>query len=424
MGALQYVDQPDYAALILRKSFTDLSLPGAIMDRSFGWLNGTDAVWNERDHRWTFPSGAVLQFGYLERAKDRYRYQSAEFQYIGFDELTQFEIDEYVYMFTRLRRLQGSTVPLRVRSASNPGGTGHEWVRQRFIPQVVVDDLTEEQRIEYPRDDAGNRRRFIPSKLSDNPSVDRAEYVRSLSHVDPTLRAQMLDGNWSAVASGGKFKRDWFTIVDKAPKLAKLCRYWDLASTEEDGSNDPDWSAGARVGLGLADGNVYIENIRRTRSTPAGVEALVKAAAAFDSSTPDGIDLARVPVWIEQEPGSAGAAVVSNYQRRVLPGYVVRGHRPTGSKETRADGLAARAEAGQVFLVRGPWIPAFLDEAVAFGSPGGWAHDDQVDAVTGAYNRLVYAGEAKSTNYLQPAVETVVRRGDLVLRGERYVDRK
>src|SRR5260370_40490935 len=86
MAALQYVDVPSYSALLLRRTYADLALPGAILDRAHSWLNGTGATWNDRDKRWTFPSGATLTFGYLDAEKDKYRYASAEFQYIGFDE--------------------------------------------------------------------------------------------------------------------------------------------------------------------------------------------------------------------------------------------------------------------------------------------------------------------------------------------------
>jgi len=133
MAALQYVDVENYAALLLRKSYSDLSLPAALIPRAAEWLTTTDAKWNGAEHVWRFPSGASLSFGYLDTEADKYRYQSAEYQFIGFDELTQFSESQYTYMFSRLRRLKGSNVPLRMRGASNPGGYGHEWVKQRFI---------------------------------------------------------------------------------------------------------------------------------------------------------------------------------------------------------------------------------------------------------------------------------------------------
>ena len=124
MAALQFVDVPGYAALLLRRSYADLALPGAIMDRSKEWLRGTAARWHEPTKTWTFPSGATLSFGYLEAEQDKYRYQGAEFQFCGFDELTQFSETQYRYLFSRLRKSPGLAVPLRMRAASNPGGQG------------------------------------------------------------------------------------------------------------------------------------------------------------------------------------------------------------------------------------------------------------------------------------------------------------
>src|SRR6185369_16574716 len=105
MAALQYVDVPGYAALLLRRSWPDLVLPGAIMDRAGQWLADTPARKRDGGRLWEFPSGARLQFGYLSTDSDKYRYASAEFQFIGFDELTQFpEEDTYTFLFSRNRR--------------------------------------------------------------------------------------------------------------------------------------------------------------------------------------------------------------------------------------------------------------------------------------------------------------------------------
>ena len=103
MDALRYVDVPGYSALILRRTYADLALPGAIMDRSKAWLADTPARWNEASRRWTFPSRSTLTFGYLQHKDDRLRYASAEFQYIAFDELTQFRLSDYRFLFSRLR---------------------------------------------------------------------------------------------------------------------------------------------------------------------------------------------------------------------------------------------------------------------------------------------------------------------------------
>ena len=167
MAALQYVEEPDYAALIIRRTYKDLALPGAIMERAYKWLKPTDAHWNGQDKIWTFPSGATLTFGYLQHYNDIYNYQGSEFQFIAFDELTQFLPGEYSYLHSRLRRLEGSEIPIRMRAGSNPGGIGHEWVKREFIH--------------------GNKP-FIPSGYKDNPYLDQEEYSKALDKLDHITR--------------------------------------------------------------------------------------------------------------------------------------------------------------------------------------------------------------------------------------------
>ncbi|MGE5483159.1 MAG: phage terminase large subunit [Bacteroidota bacterium] len=365
MGALQYVDTPGYSAIVFRRTYKDLALPDAIMDRSHQWLGGTDAKWDDQEHTWRFPAGATLTFGYLDNENDKFRYQGAAFQYIGFDELTQFTLTQYTYLFSRLRRLEGARVPLRMRSASNPGGLGHEWVRQRFLVEGRI-----------------KGRVFVPAKLQDNPYLDQEEYLASLAELDPVTRAQLLNGDWTAKPEGNKFRREWLEIVDAAPAGIRKVRYWDLAATEPKPGKDPDWTVGALVGE--KDGVYYICDIRRTRTTPRGVEALIKQTANLDSRA--------VEIYMEQEPGSSGVNTIDHYAREVLKGYAFRGNKATGSKEVRANPVSAAVEAGNVKLVRGPWISDFLDEIEAF--PFG-PHDDQVDAVSGAFEML--AGSARGT---------------------------
>ncbi len=355
MAALQYVDYPGYSAILFRRTYADLSLPGALMDRAREWLAETDARWKDSEKTWVFPSGATITFGYLENEQDKFRYQGAEFQFCGFDEATQFTETQYRYLFSRLRRLAGSAIPVRMRAASNPGGVGHDWVKQRFIIEG-----------------AGAGRPFIPAKLTDNPHLDQVQYNRSLQNLDPITRQQLKDGDWSARQAGNKFKREWFEIVDAAPADCRKVRRWDMAATEAKPGKDPDWTVGALVGISKA-GVIYILDIKRFRGTPGANEQLVKQTAQLDGRS--------IPVRMEQEPGSAGVKMIDDYRKRVLMGWDFQGVPSTGSKEVRANPVASQSEAGNVKLVRGTWINAFLDEAEVF--PSG-AHDDQVDAVSAA----------------------------------------
>jgi hypothetical protein len=206
MAALEYVHLKGYAALLLRRTYADLSKPGALMDRAHQWLRGSGAAWNEQKKQWTFPSGASLTFGYIDTENDKYNYQGAEYQFIGFDELTQFKESAYTYLFSRLRRLEGVDVPLRMRSASNPGGVGADWVNSRFIPEGFSPEMARENVVRWKvgEDDEGNptRRAFVPATLDDNPHLDRAEYRRSLSELDAVTREQLLKGDWQIKERG------------------------------------------------------------------------------------------------------------------------------------------------------------------------------------------------------------------------------
>lgn len=361
MGALQYVDVPGYSAILFRRTFSDLTLPGALMDRAREWLSAHEEVhWNEKSKTYTFPSGATVTFGYLEHEPDKYRYQSAEFQYIGFDELTQFEETAYRYMFSRLRRLYGANVPLRMRAASNPGGIGHEWVKRRFITEG-----------------RGRGRIFIPAKLEDNPYLDAETYEASLAELDIITRAQLRDGNWDVRNDGLLFRRSWFEIIPEAPRAlgGRRVRFWDLAASEPKRGHDPDYTVG--VLLSEAKGIYCVHDVRRIRATPLEVETLVKLTASLDGYG--------TSIWMEQEPGSSGINTIDHYAREVLKGYAFRGSRSTGSKVIRANPVSSAAEHGRVKLVQGPWNLEFLDELELF--PGG-SHDDQVDALSGGFSVL------------------------------------
>jgi hypothetical protein len=203
MGALQYIDNPKYSAVLFRRSFTDLGLSGALMDRSHEWLNDTEAKWDRERHTWVFPSGATLTFGYIQTPKDKWRYQSAEFQYIGWDEITEFPDDDaYLFLFSRLRRIKDSGIPLRVRCASNPVGQGAGWVRKRFINmepppfRLEFDENGQSKKVED-----FSQRIFIPAKFTDNAFIGQEAYLLSLSQLPQATQERLIAGSWEAIES-------------------------------------------------------------------------------------------------------------------------------------------------------------------------------------------------------------------------------
>lgn len=177
---------------------------------------------------------------------------------------------------------------------------------------------------------------------------------------------------------GAMFLRDWFDVVPRplVPHCRKQVRRWDMAATEEGEGYNPDYTVGAKVGLG-PDGIYYVHDLVRFRESPAKTESKIKATAAADRKG--------VKITMEQEPGSSGKTVISHFRRKVLRFYTFRGVRSTGDKIHRAETFASLAEQGDVKLVRADWNKEFFNEVTKF--PYG-AHDDIVDAVGGAIEDL------------------------------------
>ncbi len=212
-AAVQYAHIPGYKALLLRKTYPQLSGAGGLIDRSKLWLS-EKATWSEQKKRWTFPSGAVLEFRHLHQQDSHYEFQSLEYDFIGFDELTHFTEDQYLYLFSRLRSQKNSPVPLRMRSASNPGGRGHSWVKRRFIDKKPKPD--------DPNDSAerAEKRVFIPARVADNPGLNVDEYLESLAQLDAQTLAQLRDGDWNARGSGSWVYEQ--TGIDAAIELGRM----------------------------------------------------------------------------------------------------------------------------------------------------------------------------------------------------------
>jgi hypothetical protein len=215
---------------------------------------GTGATWNEQRKTWTFPSGATLTFGHMQHEDTKLDYQGAAMQFVGFDELTQFSETQYSYLHSRTRRLESSRIPIRVFSASNPGNVGHGWVKKQF----PIDGK--------PR----GRTRFIPARLTDNPHLDQATYIESLSHLPDVVREQLLNGDW------GIFEGMAYPEFDKAVHVVKpmqLPDSWDRWEAMDHGVTAPTaWGLFASD----YDGNVILADLYYQPGLPEEHAPLIK----------------------------------------------------------------------------------------------------------------------------------------------------
>ena len=193
---LRYAHKKAHRALILRRSMPELR---EMIDKSRELypLAFQGAKFREVEKLWNFPSGAKVEFGFLERDADVYRYQGQAYSWIGFDEITHLPTEfSWNYLASRLRTTDPE-IQTYLRCTANPGGVGSQWVKKRYIEPA-------EHNTGFTGND-GLTRKFIPAKLADNPYLaEDGIYEQMLKSLPPIQRRQLLEGNWD-VAEGAAF---------------------------------------------------------------------------------------------------------------------------------------------------------------------------------------------------------------------------
>ena len=440
MAAGQYAwKHPDFSGIMFRKTHTDLAQPGALMDRAMEWWIPKGVRWDGSNKIFRFPNGAKVAMAYLSKPNDHHRYKSAEYQYTAWDELTDWStVTQHEYVgLSRVRRKAGSKVPLRTLSASNPGGPGHNWVKKRFI-------------------DPDSPHAYIPANIRNNPYIDQEDYIAQLLQMHPTVREQLLNGDWAARDQGDYFRREWFgAFLDPATDLwpSSECirvRWWDLAASEKE---DAAWTVGVRMAKHRM-GVRAIEHVRAFRATPGKRDAFIIQQAELDGYS--------VTVGLEIEPGSGGIAQFMAIEKILKSkGYRVVGARPKvevhsdlqakhvvrqpsalAGKEGRAAPVASCLERGYyrrgegiiqdcgamkdyfgldegkstvhqrdgIRLFHGKWTQNYLD--VVEGFPDG-PTCDEVDATSGAYSFLETQRFARASSRLRDEYVAPVDTYDL-----------
>jgi hypothetical protein len=190
MKPLYNVKHQRFKGIIFRRTFPELE---EIIDRSRMWYPTYGGEFRETNRRWHFPSGATIKFSHMENEKDKYKHQSSEYQYIAFDEATQFSPTQYLYLFSRARTTDPN-IAVQIYAASNPGGIGHQFIKDRFgiglkeARTTIYDEKTHLSRI------------FIPGLLDDNPTLLQNDpgYLARLDQLPEIERMRLRFGIWDA----------------------------------------------------------------------------------------------------------------------------------------------------------------------------------------------------------------------------------
>ena len=409
---IQYVNIPEFAAVIFRRSYPEIMNPGGLWDDAAALYTHLRAEPKLTTLEWSFQSGARVKFGHMQYEADRFAWRGAQIPMIAFDQLENFSELMFWSMLHPNRDPSGKVRPF-LRGTCNPvpaddviGGWLHRlvswwldersgyarWDRSGVVRWFVRDgdvmhwyDDVEAACVSHPGAQPTSLT-FIPGRLSDNRALleKNPEYLAHLMALPAFERARLLGdaelgGNWNARPEAGKvFDRAKFKTVGAAPRQARRVRAWDKASVPGGG----DWTAGVKIAE--ADGLYFVEGCARGQWSARDRNAEVLRTARLDKYD--------VKIWIEQEGGSGGkeSAAISVQD---LAGFEVRAETVTGSKLARAGAFAAQVEAGNVYVVvtgdpaRDGWVEPYLAEHHAFDGSGK-GHDDQVDASSLAFNKL------------------------------------
>ncbi len=197
VDALIYrIKYPGSKQLILRRTYPELDK--SIIRQSLALYPKSIYKYSSTTHTGVFTNGSVIDFGYCDSEKDVYRYQSAEFDVIRFDELTHFTADMYIYLISRLRGTNG--YPKQMKSSTNPGGIGHKWVKDRFVD---IGRWGEEHKV------SGGSRIFLPSLAMDNTFLMKKDgnYLKRLENLSPKDKKALLYGQWDIFE--GQYFDEW-----------------------------------------------------------------------------------------------------------------------------------------------------------------------------------------------------------------------
>jgi len=406
MEPLRHVTNSAFGAVFFRRTTVQVRNEGGLWDESQKLYPLIGADPKEHVLKWEFPSGASVAFAHLEHDKTVLNWQGSQIPLICFDELTHFSAKQFWYMVSRNRSMCG--VRPYIRATCNPdadswvaefiswwidpntglpiaerGGKLRWFVR---IGDAIIWADGPEDLAEYKNPVDGEpippkSVTFIPAKLTDNAALMAADpgYLANLMALPTVERERLLGGNWKIrPAAGLLFRRGWCEVVDAIPAGARWMRGWDLGATPKTESNDPDWTAGTKIGK-LPDGRYIVAHHCRDRLSPSGVERLIKNTAEADGK--------EVQISLPQDPGQAGKSQVTNLTK-LLAGFTVRATPESGDKTTRFSPFSAQAEAGNVLVLRGPWNETWFSSLEGFPEA---VHDDDADSTSRAFNALLSA---------------------------------
>lgn len=190
------LETPGLQAYLFRRSYRELMDTLVLQARKF--VPQAIGRFCQSTMSMDFINGSSMKFRHCFHPADRFLYAGVEMHALFVDELTHFEKETYDFLKTRLRAENRLNIRPVVRCASNPGGIGHSWVKQRFL-DIGEPFEVHEKRIFSPALGYEDKKtiQYIPARATDNPHIGDA-YIFELEEKPRALRDALLYGRWDA----------------------------------------------------------------------------------------------------------------------------------------------------------------------------------------------------------------------------------
>ena len=359
--------------ILFRRSMSELDEVQTRLRELFPRIGAT---YKASPKTWTMGNGAVLRLRYLEADEDASRYQGHQLTFLAFDEAGNWPTSRGIDMLRAcLRSPHG--VPTQLILTGNPGGKGHEWIRERYIDSARPG-------VPFQGPD-GVLRVFIPSRLQDNRVLMEKDpgYIDRLKASGPAwLVRAWLEGDWEAMEQGNLFRREDWRFYREPPKFSQVLQSLDSAfkaGAENDYSVLSTW--------GVAQDGFYLLHVWRGKVEFPVLKRQVVALAEIWN-----------PNILLVEDKASGQSLIQELRSETrLP---IRAVQVDRDKLARAYAVTPLVEAGRVFLPEeASWVTAFIEELATFPKGG---HDDQVDSFTQALNHLRTLHQSSGMLFMGP----------------------
>ncbi len=417
LEAVRHTNNPKFGAVIFRRQSIQITQEGGLWDSSYevyGGIKGAVPKTSPRYH-WKFKTGARVGFAHIDGDRDLGKWQGSQIAFIGFDELTHFTKKQFFYMMSRNRSASG--IDPYIRATCNPDAdswvadfiswwidqdTGYPISERSGIIRYMVhmNDIiswfdTEDEGIDFAKQHGLDEYKakksvksvtFIASTLQDNKILMENDpgYLANLLALTEVEKERLLNGNWKIKPSAGSFfKRTQIgDILTSIPNdIVAICRGWDLAATDEDENKEAAYTAGVLIAK-RACGRFLILDVVNKQLKAGDVRKLIMTTTKADNVKYR--KYCTVRQRLPQDPGQAGKEQAGSYIN-MLAGYNVVTRPESGSKESRAEPMAAQWQQGFFDVMEGEWNEEYFNQLESFPES---KFKDMVDAGSSAFGEI------------------------------------